>query len=399
MSVAPAAPATPTPSSPPGSPAAAPTGGGHFGLRPGMDAPPDRDLTEAAPGCGVPAVEPGLAPGAAALRTERSARAPKPSWLKVKLPGGERYNRIKGRARELKLATVCEEARCPNIGECWSGGTATFMVMGDVCTRGCRFCAVTTRRQGRPLDPDEPRHVAEAIAELDLDYVVVTSVDRDDLPDQGAHHFAACIRMIRQLAPKTKVEVLIPDFRGDLSLLAVVVDAQPDVIAHNVETVEALQGTVRDPRANYQQSLDVLAEVKRLDPARFTKSSLMVGHGETREELTEAMRDMRAVGVDFLTIGQYLQPTQSHLPVRAFLPPADFAALEQEGLQLGFLYVASGPLVRSSYKAAEFFIHRALSERAQGAAPAAPPAQAPIDGLLGPALALHDIAATLEIRP
>lgn len=388
MSIAPAAPAAPTAPRP-----ALAEGGplGHHGLRPGMEAPPDRDLVEVAPGCGVPAVEPGLAPGAAAVRTERSARAPKPSWLKVKLPGGARYNQLKGRARELKLATVCEEARCPNIGECWSGGTATFMVMGDICTRGCRFCAVTTRRQGRPLDPDEPRNVAEAIAELDLDYVVVTSVDRDDLPDQGAHHFAACIRMIRQLAPKTKVEVLIPDFRGDLSLLAVVVAAQPDVIAHNVETVEALQGTVRDPRANYQQSLDLLAEVKRLDPSRFTKSSLMVGHGETREELTEAMLDMRAVGVDFLTIGQYLQPTQSHLPVRAFLPPADFAALEQEGLQLGFLYVASGPLVRSSYKAAEFFIHRALSARAQ--------APAPVDALLGPTLALHDIAATLEIRP
>lgn len=339
--------------------------------------------------------------------------AGKPRWLKVKLPGGERYTGIKGRARELKLSTVCEEARCPNIGECWGAGTATFMVMGDICTRGCRFCAVTTRRNGRPLDPDEPRNLAEAIRELDLDYVVVTSVDRDDLPDQGADHFAACIRAIREHAPKTKVEVLIPDFRGDQGLLARVVAARPDVIAHNIETVEALQGTVRDPRAGYQQSLDVLEGVKRLDPTMFTKSSIMVGHGESEAELHETMGDLRAVGADFLTLGQYLQPSQSHLPVRAYHPPESFKAWELAGLAMGFRYVASGPLVRSSYKAAEFFIHQALVERAGDHAqhtatdavlntsrlPVRPTQAAPLPALEAAAEGLQDIVASLEIRP
>lgn len=347
---------------------------------------------------------------AATMPDGRPPGGGKPRWLKVKLPGGERYTGIKGRARELKLATVCEEARCPNIGECWGAGTATFMVMGDVCTRGCRFCAVTTRRNGRPLDPDEPRNVAEAIRELDLDYVVVTSVDRDDLPDQGADHFAACIRSIREIAPKTKVEVLIPDFRGDHALLARVVAARPDVLAHNLETVEALQGTVRDPRAGYQQSLDLLQAVKRIDPTMFTKSSLMVGLGESEAELHEAMADLRAVGVDFLTLGQYLQPTQSHLPVRFFHPPEAFAAWEQAGLAMGYRYVASGPLVRSSYKAAEFFIHGALVARAgesahnnvADAAPAVPvlPSRAAsLPALEATAEGLQDIVASLEIRP
>ena len=189
----------------------------------------------------------------------------KPPWLKVRAPGGERYAAIKQRSRELKLHTVCEEARCPNIGECWGGGTATFMVMGDICTRGCRFCAVNTSRNGAPLDPDEPRNVAFSIAEMGLDYVVLTSVDRDDLPDQGAGHFAACIREIRAAAPNTLVEVLIPDFRGQPDLIKVIADAAPDVIAHNIETVERLTPRVRDPRATYTQSLAVLAEMKRLD--------------------------------------------------------------------------------------------------------------------------------------
>jgi lipoic acid synthetase len=279
------------------------------------------------------------------------------------MPGGDRYNRLKARARTLNLHTVCEEARCPNIGECWAGGTATFMIMGDTCTRGCRFCAVNTSRSGLPLDPSEPQNVADAIAELELNYVVLTSVDRDDLPDQGSNHFAACIRSIRATTPQTKVEVLIPDFCGHEVLLHNVVEAQPDVLAHNVECTEALQSTVRDPRAGYQQSLDVLAQAKAFHPTLLTKSSIMVGLGETEEEVVATMQDLRAVGCDFLTVGQYLQPTGKHLAVSTFVHPEQFKRYEQLGIELGFAYVASGPLVRSSYKAGEFFIHRYLSNR------------------------------------
>ena len=276
------------------------------------------------------------------------------------MPGSPRYHAIQQRARTLKLATVCEEARCPNIGECWGGGTATFMVMGDTCTRGCRFCAVKTARFPAALDPDEPDHVATAIAEMDLDYVVVTSVDRDDVRDGGAAHFAACIRAIHAKAPKTRVEVLIPDFRGDVDALQKVIDAGPDVIAQNLETVKRLTHPVRDRKASYEVTLNVLRAIKELDPARFTKSSLMVGLGETDEDMDEAMRDLRAVGVDFLTIGQYLQPTPKHLEVVEFVTPERFKVYEERGLAMGFQYVASGPLVRSSYKAGEFFIHRLL---------------------------------------
>ncbi len=291
-------------------------------------------------------------------------RTNKPPWLKVRMPGSPRYHAIQQRARQLKLATVCEEARCPNIGECWGGGTATFMVMGDTCTRGCRFCAVKTARYPAALDPDEPAHVATAILEMDLDYVVVTSVDRDDVRDGGAGHFAACIRAIRQRAPDTKIEVLIPDFRGDLAALKSVVDAAPDVIAQNQETVRRLTHPVRDRKASYDTTLRVLAAIKDMAPSMFTKSSLMVGLGETEAEIEEAMRDLRAVDVDFLTVGQYLQPTPKHLPVVEFVTPDRFRTYEQLGLSLGFRYVASGPLVRSSYKAGEFFIHRLLETRA-----------------------------------
>ena len=290
----------------------------------------------------------------------------KPSWLKVKMPGGERYNRIKARARTLKLHTVCEEARCPNIGECWGSGTATFMVMGGTCTRGCRFCAVDTSRRPAPLDPDEPTNVAQAIAEMGLDYVVVTSVDRDDVPDGGAGHFASCIREIRRASPSTMIEVLIPDFQGDEGDLAKVVAARPDVLAHNVECVERLTAKVRDPRAGYHQSLEVLRQVKVRDPERFTKSSLMVGVGETEAEMVQAMIDLRAVGVEFLTIGQYLQPTRRHLAIDDYVRPEVFAEYERVGLDLGFHYVASGPLVRSSYKAGEFFIKQYLEQRGHG---------------------------------
>lgn len=289
----------------------------------------------------------------------------KPEWLKVRMPGGERYQSIKDRARQLKLHTVCEEARCPNVGECWGGGTATFMVMGDVCTRGCRFCAVTTRRNGRPLDPEEPKNLAETIREMSLDYVVVTSVNRDDLPDEGAGHFAACIEAIRALNPNTFLEVLIPDFRGDVSLLQVVLDARPHVLAHNVECVPALQAKVRDPRANWEQSVRILDAAKRF--GSLTKSSIQIGHGESEAQVLEAMRLLREIDVDFLTLGQYLRPTPSHLPVTEFVTPEVFARYEQLGLEMGFKYVASGPLVRSSYKAGEFFIRQYLSQRAPGA--------------------------------
>ena len=296
----------------------------------------------------------------------------KPPWIKVRLPTGERqarYNQVRERARDLGLHTVCEEAKCPNIGECWGGGTATFMVMGDICTRGCRFCAVTTRRKGGPLDPLEPQKVANAIAEMQLDYVVVTSVDRDDLPDQGAHHLAACIREIQAQNPRTLLEVLIPDFRGDLDLLQRVIDAEPTVLAHNVETIPRLTAKVRDPRATWDQSVALLAQVKAVRPAMFTKSSLMVGLGETLDEVVEAMRALRAVGVDFLTLGQYLQPTPLHLKISEYVTPERFAEYEAIGLSMGFTYVASGPLVRSSYKAGEFFIHQHIEAMRGHSAP------------------------------
>lgn len=286
----------------------------------------------------------------------------KPPWLKVRMPSSPRYHHTKNRARELKLATVCEEARCPNIGECWEGGTATFMVMGDTCTRGCRFCAVQTSRKPAALDADEPANLADAIREMDLDYVVITSVDRDDVPDGGASHFAACIAASRKASPRTMVEVLIPDFQGHVGHLLRIVEAEPEVIAHNLEVPERLTPSIRDPRAGYRQSLDVLAAIKRMDPGRFTKSSLMVGLGESEDEMLTAMGDLRAVGVDFLTVGQYLQPTPKHAKVEAFVHPDQFARYRELGEAMGFKYVASGPLVRSSYKAGEFFIREFIEK-------------------------------------
>jgi len=291
-------------------------------------------------------------------------RTAKPPWLKVRLPGSPRYHQIKDRARELDLATVCEEARCPNIGECWASGTATFMVMGDTCTRGCRFCAVNTARRPKPLDPHEPKNLARAIAEMDLDFVVITSVDRDDIEDGGAAHFADCIRETRATAPRTMIEVLIPDFQGDVGSLMTVLLARPDVMAHNIECVQRLTSKVRDPRAGYRQSLDVLENIKRIAPDAFTKSSIMVGVGETEEEVETTMRDLRDVGCDFLTIGQYLQPTRKHLVVESFVHPDRFEAYRALGEAMGFGYVASGPLVRSSYKAGEFFIRQYIDRQA-----------------------------------
>ena len=280
----------------------------------------------------------------------------KPDWLKIRPPAGERYRHIKTNLRAHGLHTVCEEARCPNLHECWGGGTATIMLLGDVCTRGCRFCAVTSGHPHGRVDPLEPWKVAQVLSEWNLDYVVLTSVARDDLPDGGAAHFARTVRAIKQKLPHLLVELLIPDFHGDLEALRKVVEAKPDVIGHNVETVERLTPKVRDRRAGYHQSLRVLAAIKELDPTRYTKSSLMLGLGETEDEVLRTMKDLRAVGVDFLTLGQYLRPTKKHLPVVRYLSPEEFKRYQHLGEELGFRYVAAGPLVRSSYRAGEFFI-------------------------------------------
>lgn len=288
---------------------------------------------------------------------------PKPEWLKVRAPGGERYNFIKGRMRELGLATVCEEARCPNIGECWGGGTATIMVMGDTCTRGCRFCAVKTNRNGQPLDPEEPVKVAGMVTQLDLEYIVVTSVDRDDLADQGASHFAQVVREMKIRQPELLVEILIGDFRGQRELVDIVAQSNPDVIAHNIETVERLTPRVRDPRAKYRQSLDVLRMIKELNPQVVSKTSIMLGLGETADEVRQTLVDLREAGCEIVTFGQYLQPTAKHLKVEEWVTPEQFAAYQTMADEMGFMYVASGPLVRSSYKAGELFIKGQIDSR------------------------------------
>jgi len=311
------------------------------------------------------------------------ADARKPRWLKVPLPGGEGYTKLKGLARSLNLHTVCEEARCPNVGECWSGPkpTMTLMVLGDECTRRCRFCAVKTVDRAAPPDPQEPDHVGHAVAEMAVGYVVITSVDRDDLPDGGAAHYAACVRSIRShcearlaagttdLTEPTVVETLIPDYRDEA--LATLVEARPDVLAHNVEVVDRLQRRIRDPRCSFERSLETLRQSKRLAPEVFTKSALMVGLGETEDEVLDSMRRLREAGVDFLTIGQYLRPTPNHAPVREWVTPERFASYQVAGERLGFRYVASNPLVRSSYKAGEFFFERMVRERraSAGSAP------------------------------
>jgi lipoyl synthase len=287
----------------------------------------------------------------------------KPEWFKVRLPGGENYNRVKGMVQGLGLATICAEGKCPNIGECWGSGTMTLMLLGDTCTRGCRFCHVKTAKEGQAVDPFEPHKVAMTVSQLGLEYVVLTMVDRDDLPDQGADHVARTIENLKKRAPSLLVEMLTGDFRGDRAAIGRVVQARPDVYSHNLETVERLQGQVRDAKASYRQSLDVLRTVKELDRSMFTKSSLMLGLGETDEEVTQAMRDLRAVDCDILTLGQYLRPTTWHLEVQEYVPPARFDALAQRAKDMGFLYCASGPLVRSSYKAGEFFVKGLVEQR------------------------------------
>ena len=287
----------------------------------------------------------------------------KPEWLRVRAPSGDNYRSLKERLRTRTLYTVCEEAHCPNIGECWSGGTATIMVMGDTCTRGCRFCNVKTGIPKTALDPAEPEKVAKTVQEMNLEYVVITTVDRDELPDQGAAHFANVVRAVKQLNPRVLVETLAGDFRGTPELTHLLVDSGIDVYSHNIETVESLTPKVRDRRASYRQSLDVLREVKRHNPRMVTKSSIMVGLGETREEVLQTMRDVRDTGAEIFTVGQYLRPTRRHLAVERYVTPDEFQEYEAEGLKMGYAFVASGPLVRSSYRAGEFFLKAFLDKR------------------------------------
>jgi lipoic acid synthetase len=285
-------------------------------------------------------------PGSSELASER-----KPPWLRVKIAGGGKYQAVKSTVRAHRLATVCEESHCPNVGECWSNGTATIMLMGAVCTRACRFCSVDTGNPGGWLDPQEPANAARSVSLMGLRYVVLTSVDRDDLADGGAAHYAACIREIRKANPDTGVEALTPDFSGDLDAVATVVNSGLQVFAQNLETVERLTATVRDPRAGYQQTLDVLAAAKRIRPDVLTKSSLMLGLGETDNEILRSLEDLRHHQVDVVTFGQYLRPTPNHLPIARWVHPEEFEQFRQWGLKMGFTEVASGPLVRSSYRA------------------------------------------------
>ncbi len=273
----------------------------------------------------------------------------RPDWLKARIPGGENYARLKNLIDTQRLHTVCEEARCPNMGECWNAGTATFMILGDICTRSCGFCAVKTGRPDYGLDWDEPRRVAEAVQRMNLRHAVITSVNRDERADGGAPLFAETIRQIRELVPTCTVEVLIPDFRGNEDALALVLDAKPEILNHNLETVPRLYKTVR-PQANYRQSLEVIERSKKR--GMTTKTGLMLGIGEKTEEVLEVMKDAFASGCDILTLGQYLQPTRDHLPVHRYVHPDEFGMLKKEGLTMGFRHVESGPLVRSSYHAA-----------------------------------------------
>jgi lipoic acid synthetase len=303
-----------------------------------------------------------------------AARAPgkekKPDWLKVRAPGGETYARLKQTLRSLDLYTVCEEARCPNVGECWTAGTATIMLLGHTCTRGCRFCAVTTGNPRGAYDPREPVHVARAIAELELKYVVLTMVDRDDLIDGGAEQVARTVEGLRERKPELLVETLVGDFRGRLADVDTVLRSAPAVFAHNVEVTRRLTPLIRDARCDYDLSLRVLGHAKARAPERFVKSSIMLGLGESADEVHETLADLRRVGCDIVTLGQYLRPTPKHAKVERYVTPDEFAAYEKQAYELGFAFVASGPLVRSSYHAAEGFVAARLS-----------PASAPSGGL------------------
>ena len=292
-----------------------------------------------------------------------------PPWLKTKIPTGSAFTELKENLRSLKLATVCEEARCPNIGECWNGGedhvaTATIMLMGDQCTRACRFCSVKTSRTPPPLNPDEPEHVANAISKWGLEYVVLTTVDRDDLEDSGAEHMAKTIELLREKAPKTLIEVLTGDFKGDIDAIKRVATSGLHVFAHNLETVEELTEGVRDRKASYRQSLKVLESAKTINSSLYTKSSLMLGLGETDEQIRRTLADLRLVGVDFLTMGQYMRPSKGHLKVHTYVHPDVFAVWQRRATEeFGFKYAACGPLIRSSYRAGEFFIKSIVNNK------------------------------------
>lgn len=287
--------------------------------------------------------------------TEDKPLERKPKWLRARMPGGERYDAVKKNVSEHRLSTVCQESHCPNIGECWTAGTATIMVMGSVCTRACKFCAVDTGNPKGWLDHEEPENTAKSVELMGLRYIVLTSVDRDDLEDFGAGHYAACVAAIKKRTPEVAVEALTPDFDAVMPLVEQVVDSGLDVYAQNVETVERLTRRVRDPRAGYQKTLDVLAHAKKHRPDVLTKTSLMLGLGETEEEILQTMDDLRAIGVDILTLGQYLRPTANHLPVERYVTPEEFNRLRDIGLEKGFMEVPSGPMVRSSYRADKVF--------------------------------------------
>jgi lipoic acid synthetase len=329
---------------------------GFTAIKDGIKRGAPRPETPAALDPGVPAREPAAGVSDASAAREVSAArdatvSRKPPWLRAKLAAGSGYSAVQGIVRDHRLSTVCEEAKCPNIGECWNAGTATIMLMGAVCTRACRFCAVDTGNPRGWLDPEEPENVARSVELMRLRYVVLTSVNRDDLPDGGAGHYAAAIRAIKRRRPDTAVEALTPDFQGVAADVEQVLGAGVDVFAQNVETVERLTHPVRDPRAGYGRTLDVLRHAKAHAPAVLTKTSLMLGLGETDAEILATMTDLRAARVDLLTLGQYLRPTPNHLPIARYVSPAEFDEYRRRALELGFLECVSGPLVRSSYRA------------------------------------------------
>ncbi len=300
------------------------------------------------------------------MTEEKTLPVKRPDWLKVRAPVSKGYHEIKGMLGDLKLATVCQEAICPNIEECWSGGTATFMLMGDTCTRACKFCAVKTGNPKGVLDTDEPYKVGHAISQMKLDYVVLTSVDRDDLEDLGADHFAQTIETIKTNNPKMIVEVLTPDFNAVPELVERIIIANPDVFAHNIETTEALTTRVRDRRSQYRKSLKTLELAKTIKSSQYTKTSIMLGLGEKDEDVMQALRDLREVGCDVVTFGQYLAPTNRHkkyLPIHNYATPDQFKYWKEVADDMGFLYCASGPLVRSSYRAGEFFMKGVIEKK------------------------------------
>lgn len=295
-----------------------------------------------------------------------SKHLPKPEWLKIRPPSQkdrEAFGEVKQTLKDLKLTTVCEEAHCPNLSECWSSGTATFMVLGDTCTRGCRFCAIKTGKHGQEVDPMEPYKIAMAVEKWGLDYIVITSVDRDDLPDEGAGHFATCIEVAKQHRPDLKVEVLIPDFKAKHELLDKIIAAKPEVIAHNLETTRALTPRVRDQRAKFDQSLEVLRYIKEKAPQILTKTNIMLGLGEPEADVVDAMKEARSVSCDILTVSQYLQPSDRHIKLKEYVHPNVFKKYQEIGEKLGFLYVVSGPFIRSSYKAGDYYKKYVLDKK------------------------------------